>query len=397
MSPVNFNYFRVLDSADKEMMHSAMLKLLLQFDDYFRRELFPAFPESIDPNTVVTEKVYPGKKRIDVEAHSANGRHILVIENKFKSFPTSAQLEKYDAIYATVAKGSKSAPETIVKYLVCFDESGVAFRNDKSLVRTNSGAEWHILTYDRIRDVLAAYLEGNTSLPTYQKEFFVHYVAWLDAYYKRFTAIWQNYSLAFAQELERKERSFWKCLILYALGNAFSERCRNECQERYEVFYNTGLTSEPILDIAPIHWNTLKTNIPAVSATSVAIQPIQWKDIKAPVLYIQIQAKMMKLYMAELKTVVKIKEEQTELLDYISRLQKNLLQNILPQNEKNLSSRQRLQRLLDRGKTSFRLYHEPLNVTGSFDNMLNQIWNFSSRMNAAVQKTGVFEKRINHE
>jgi hypothetical protein len=92
-----FNYFKILSKDDKELIHSSVIRYLLQENVFFKENIFNIFKEEIDPEQIYLEKSYRWN-RIDIEAHSIDNESILVIENKFKSFPYKEQLVKYDEI-----------------------------------------------------------------------------------------------------------------------------------------------------------------------------------------------------------------------------------------------------------------------------------------------------------
>jgi hypothetical protein len=382
---MEFNYFNVLSGADKEMMHSAMLKFLFGYDDYFRKNLFSACPSSLDKKSIVTEKVYPGRNRIDVEAQSIDGKYILIIENKFKSFPNKEQLELYDMIYKC---DSKNVDKELIKYIICFDEKVISFKHNNDNITTKYNAIWYIITYKRIKECIIEYLKNtNSSLPQDIKLFLGHYITYLNEYYAAYDLVCESYSYAFKpddnlprlsedrfwklQNVFNKfgtlsidavisrlaESRFWQRLILSALGNDFAERCKELKSGQFEPEYDNGSTSVPFLDILPQHWN----------------------KVSSPFLFIQLQGKKIKLFMRELP-----KDKYTAIMDYIIALQNNTPQE---------SGRIRpsiIKRRLERHDKSFMIYYEDIDINVSIPELGQQLWDFTMRMDEVVHKTGCF-------
>jgi hypothetical protein len=337
-----------------------MLKFLLGYDDFFRKSLFPKCLSVLDKESIVTEKVYTGRNRIDIEAQSSDGNYVLIIENKFKSFPTADQLKRYDHIYNIERNKAENSNKKFIKYIVCFDEKIVQIDNH----------EWNILAYSKIKDILNEYIDNNKNLQQDIRLFFEHYAAYLNNYYKAYDAVFKNYSYAFSDNIDElykispklKDKKFWQRLVLFALGNDFIKRCRKNNMESFEVEFDDSSTTVAFLDILPQHWN----------------------KAKSPFLFIQMQGEKFKLFMRELPKD-EGQAEKDKLLNYIEALQKNT-----PDEAGNIKPT-RLQGHLEHQKKSFMIYFEDVDTNISVHELGNKLWNFVTAMDNVVKKTGFFQ------
>ena len=300
---MNLNYFAIMDAADKEMAQSAMLRFLLYCDAFFVKRLFPAFGGNPEGLRVTLEESLKGK-RLDLVARSQD-EQTLVVENKFKSFPYLAQLEGYDAL---LKKSWTSG--TPVKYLLCFDDSGVPFCRDKQ-VQTTRGI-WHVATY---RDIQKAIAEWQGS-PGYAAEdeksiFCRHYAAYLDAYYTAYDLVFADYSQLFSEENKKKAKTpqsgisleditapwadlnFWRNLALRHAGNNIA------AATGMDIVFDSGLAKAPVIDILPQEWTSL-----------------------APWLCIQVQGLEAKLYVRDIKKFGE--SARNAMLLYAGKLQEGL-------------------------------------------------------------------------
>lgn len=252
------NYFTVFAAADKEMMHSAMLRYILCAHGTLARRLFTRFRYPVVRATL--EKTYIEKKRrfrMDVVAWSKGDEHMLVIENKFKSFPTLSQLQDYDNLYWE----RKEEPTC---YLVCFDKNGVAFQGNGD-IHTNHSI-WHILTYREIQIEIEKYLDEQKMLEAEQRSFLCHYARYLRTYYTRYDAVLNNYTDAFVIDNEEEiseddkreavqENRFWQRLALSFIANGFAAERRKQGVEANECDTEYGGSTVPLITIYPEHWN----------------------------------------------------------------------------------------------------------------------------------------------
>ena len=96
-----FNIFNILSIADKELVHSSMIKLLIDEKELnFTKKFLNIVSFSGDSELEVVKKNSVGKSiRLDIVGFddSKKTTYKFIIENKFKSTPTINQLKAYDA------------------------------------------------------------------------------------------------------------------------------------------------------------------------------------------------------------------------------------------------------------------------------------------------------------
>ena len=97
-----FNIFNVLSVADKELVHSSIIKLLIDEKELnFTKTFLDIDAFSGDSKLEVVKKKSVGKSiRLDIVGfdETIETNYVFIIENKFKSTPTVNQLKSYDAI-----------------------------------------------------------------------------------------------------------------------------------------------------------------------------------------------------------------------------------------------------------------------------------------------------------
>src|SRR5690606_23792563 len=137
-----FNIFKILSKDDKELIHSAFIKFLLDeypfvFEDLFnlknvkfdkaeleKSERISISKDEADRLGIKYSKLNNSGEvikhiRIDINVKSTNSNHRVLIENKFKSFPNQTQLDLYNKIDIKA--------DNVHKYLFCFDKSIINF------------------------------------------------------------------------------------------------------------------------------------------------------------------------------------------------------------------------------------------------------------------------------
>ncbi len=94
----NFNIFKILSVADKELIHSSIIKLVINNDKDFLNVFDINKDFKIETEVKKTTK---NKKRIsfDLVGYSKEDIILFIIENKFKSTPSKDQLELYDTYF----------------------------------------------------------------------------------------------------------------------------------------------------------------------------------------------------------------------------------------------------------------------------------------------------------
>lgn len=247
-----FNFFTILSKDDKELIHSSFLRFLLTDEftsDFVLNELFPEFNASLNLVSVDLEKVYsyqvmgehgrPKTKRIrlDIEAQSEDGQTILLIENKFKTFPHEEQLNLYDERFRV-----NYPNKTIVKYLLCFDKTIIPF------IRT----DWQFISYQEVLEVVQS-LVATISLEPDKKTFIQHYIDFLQPYLIEYVKLKDNCGYLFFDG-KKDENKFW-IRHINAIARLKLERYFSEKGVLVHFSVNPGNTSVPLLDIYPQHWN----------------------------------------------------------------------------------------------------------------------------------------------
>jgi len=253
----NFNFFKILEKDNKEQIHSAFISYLLDNNQNFRD--FINIPKTSYQNSKL-EKQYSLKRknikkkdvcRIDIELYSEDNKNIIFIENKFKSFPQSKQLEKYDLIF----NGIFTKEKNIIKILFCFDKELISFENS-----------WSIFDY---LDIIK-FIESNYDLKKRDDEtiFIKHYFEFLTQYYINYKSILKDSRRLFDKQITNDDK-FW----LRILNSKIVLHLQNKCDKNnFDFLINPGNTSVPLMNIIPKKWKE-KTN------EEVLIQ-FQGKDLK---------------------------------------------------------------------------------------------------------------------
>lgn len=136
-----FNIFNILSVADKELVHSSMIKLLID-----EKEL--KFPENFlkianysgNLKLEVKQKITGKSLRLDIVGFGdSENNYKFIIENKFKSTPTINQLRDYDTI--------KEINNT-KKFLLVFSDEQVPIDVQEHCKKKN----WEILSYFNFED-----------------------------------------------------------------------------------------------------------------------------------------------------------------------------------------------------------------------------------------------------
>ncbi|MEB8345866.1 PD-(D/E)XK nuclease family protein [Flavobacteriaceae bacterium KMM 6898] len=233
---MEFNIFKILSKDDKELIHSSFLKYLLDhWGSYFYQSLFNL--DSINFETPKLESGYRGK-RIDIEIRSKDDKEIILIENKFKSFPYEIQLLNYDAILE-----EKHKDKIHHKYLICFDTSTTSGINKK---------DWKIISYQEILEQLKKFLSLKNEIPPEERTFIKHYVLFLEEYFETYYS-----KLLCLEDLiknsSKKQNKFYVRLFNSKLRNILERRFL-DIGEEVKFLVNPGNTSTPLISIIPKIW-----------------------------------------------------------------------------------------------------------------------------------------------
>ena len=256
MSKSKFNIFQVLAKDDKELIHSEMVKFLLLennlFWDFLKSKLPPQesldfvrdkFGEieteksySVEVSDSNNNKKYRKRMRVDVQsigAISEASDSILLIENKFKSFPYLEQVNNYNDLCNENFKHH-------FKFLLCFDSSLVTFEHD-----------WNVLGY---KD-LVGFLESNSEKYNndYQQLVMIdHYIEFLKEYLEGYSVALENCKSVFTN-MNLGKNKFWMKLIFSALHLKLYAYFK-EKGVKVKFVVNPGSTSTPLINIIPEEW-----------------------------------------------------------------------------------------------------------------------------------------------
>lgn len=237
MTAPTFNIFKVLEKDDKELIHSAFFKFLMQIDTAFYTNFLQLEGDFSEP---LLEKGYVGpqgeKVRFDIEAERSDRGALLLIENKFKSFPSREQIELYNSVLQTYHKNKLH-----YKYLICFD---------KQVVQQVEG--WRLRDYKDIMSFIASNYDLTATDDT--GVFIKHYYFLLQDYFLQYDALKKDMRPLFANSKNRSN-NFWLKLFYHALKRSL-DNYFSQFNVPAEVYVNRGNTMTPLLNIVPLHWDS---------------------------------------------------------------------------------------------------------------------------------------------
>lgn len=235
----NFNIFKVLEKDDKELIHSSFIKFLIEEDKLFASEFIGY---SVDSNFDISiEKAYTyelsnrkKKKHCRFDIEIKNSDTIIVVENKFKSFPQNKQLREYDEALSTIYSNYHQ-----IKILLCFE---------KTLIKNIDN--WKVTDYGELLPLIQ---KASDRLPSGDKKILVnHYLDFLNEYYVEYKQLDSSFVNYFLNQRD-KESKFWIKLIYSSLALKFENHFRDKSID-VEIVANPGNTSIPVLNIIPKHW-----------------------------------------------------------------------------------------------------------------------------------------------
>jgi hypothetical protein len=245
MEENSFNIFKILSKDDKELIHSAFLKFLLEEDDKIWEDVFE-YSNAI--KNIVLEKAYivgegTEKKRfrIDLVATGQKGERIIV-ENKFKSFPYRKQLEDYnDEFYKP----------TDEKYLLSFDSELIDF----------DLLGWKPIGYkDILIHLKKNVIEKKNVYPEDKFLFIEHYYKFLKNQFDEYGKLKLNCKPYFDKlndkslsTVDGKENKFWLNIIYSLIRMDLDKKFNNE-REKVKFIISPGNTTAPLLNILPTEW-----------------------------------------------------------------------------------------------------------------------------------------------
>jgi hypothetical protein len=231
-----FNIFKILEKDDKELIHSSFLKFLIVENKKILNEFFSISEVGYsEPNLEKGYVLSDGSRlRIDVEVENQNLEDVIIIENKFKSFPNESQLQLYNRLF-----DEKFSKKKVHKYLLCFDKSLITFRTD-----------WTILDYGDLILFIEQKL-GKNNDPA-KAVFIEHYYKFLKEYYVNYKQYIIDSRPVF-RGAARQENKFWIRLIYSLLLIELSSFFKGKAIEaKFE--FPQGSTKVPLINIIPQHW-----------------------------------------------------------------------------------------------------------------------------------------------
>lgn len=225
-SPDSFNIFETLEKDDKELIHSSFICFLLQnYKETYLELLNLDYPELIVSEFNVQSEFRLSEKVGRLDVFASNSKINIAIETKFKSFPTTEQLEKYD----------KSLPPLTKRYLVVFDKTINYFKNPPQ--------NWTIIDYRDIVKLCKKISTTNIEKDSVKIIFINHYIDFLtNKYLNKFNNLLQNKDVA---QILSKGGTFWN-LIFYEL---IKVKIQKELSNDYIVKTFSGRQRTPGLNI----------------------------------------------------------------------------------------------------------------------------------------------------
>lgn len=239
----NFNFFRVLEKDNKELIHSAFISYLFSCNDLFRDKLLNV--SNVEFSKPQLERSYNIRKRlkgrIDIEIISTDEKHIILIENKFKSFPDKIQLDNYNKMF----KKTYANDITIYKYIFCFDKKTIKFETD-----------WKILDYNDLLEFIGANFKINDASD--QSVFIKHYYSFLGDYIKDYKLYMSDSKNLFTENITNDNaKKFWLKLVYSNLHLRFI----NHFNDEVTISVSPGTSTIPFLDIFPKKWKINKQEL----------------------------------------------------------------------------------------------------------------------------------------
>lgn len=220
----SFNIFKCLEKDDKEVIHSQFLKfLILYYPQQFFNDFLGIEFQIGEPKTEVSFNKYGLKGRFDLIVIE-NNKINLLIENKFKAFPTEFQLNKYDSFLKQDDQNPKCILITFSNKLCC---NNYLFRNN-----------WIIKDYIELLDFCHTLPVESTP----KGIFIQHYIEFLGEYIEKFLQLNSLNGLS----LISKESNFWKKLVFTGIATLLSDELN--AQGCYAICFE-GRQFEPGINI----------------------------------------------------------------------------------------------------------------------------------------------------
>lgn len=239
----NFNFFKVLEKDNKELIHSAFIAYLIDSNINFRNYFISDKNEDFEKSEL--EKSYSRNKkriRIDIQVKNRQDNFVAFIENKFKSFPTEKQLKDYNKVF----EANFDKKQTLKKILFCFDKNIVNFKTD-----------WTIFDYNDLLQFLKKEFESKKEKND-EVIFVKHYISFLEEYINKYEQLKDICHNLFNSSLSNDDK-FWIRLLNSQIAIEFEKKFSDK---EFDFVINPGNASVPVLNIIPKHWkNRIKQEV----------------------------------------------------------------------------------------------------------------------------------------
>ena len=231
---MNFNIFKVLEKDNKELIHSSFFKFLLENDNHFHNDFLQvSISGKSIPKLEKSYTLHKKKYRFDLEIIEEN--QIIIVENKFKSFPNHKQLTDYDSILNHFYPNHAQ-----LKFIFCFDKS--LFKNY---------GNWIAKDYGELLLYLKLYI---IKVDDNEKKIFIdHYITFLEEYILSYNNHAKDCRKVFFNQSDN-DNKFW-IRLLYANLKIHLDRYFELANIDATVYVSQGNTSIPLINIEPKSWH----------------------------------------------------------------------------------------------------------------------------------------------
>lgn len=244
---MEFNIFNVLSKDNKELIHSAFLKWILEeipelFIDLFgcktakNVKIFTEYTFKEERNMYKKNKgvKFAGYPRIDLKCVVDDD--VVYIENKFKSVANERQLKLYDEIIQL------SKNKSIKKFLLTFDTPYIKLKN------------WEYISYNHLCSKFSN-VRFDQDKNSEKDIFLTHYLSILNLYMNRRKKVLQNPASLFkgSKKFDVGDFNFWKIILLGELYQRLQFTYKNMFRDDSKP--GTGDATSALLDIYPTKWS----------------------------------------------------------------------------------------------------------------------------------------------
>ncbi|WP_421918870.1 PD-(D/E)XK nuclease family protein [Marinifilum sp.] len=227
-----FNIFDILFKDNKELSHSAVIKFLLEEDDFF----YTHFLNTTKPQNPEIHLEYKLSKYNRADILITGEDKIIIIENKFKCLPNANQLNEYSKELFDLPQ-KKENEKVIEKYLLYFHDS----------IDFHIPIDWKQITYFNLVEILNQYADNNIINPD-KRIFLKHYLESLTHYTENYLRIKNRDNLDDFFNITDNDSNFWLNIIFHEINSIISKK-RN-----YPTWVGSGSTYIPLINIHYPAW-----------------------------------------------------------------------------------------------------------------------------------------------